>query len=242
MRGTNVAVQSPTYAATADFNGDGKLDLAVIGANAQSNPAIYILLGNDDGTFQSSVEYPVSITSYFSPLTIATGDFNGDGKSDLIAGSSVLLGNGDGTFLDGPSLPANVTAVVAGDFNKDGKLDIAGLEDEGAYLLVMLGNGDGTFQALSPIDLGPGGVDGYAGIWLVTTDFDGDGQLDLAVAVSPAPTEIGQIDIFRGNGDGTFQAPTQCSARIPAYFAAVDFNKDGKQDLAITDFGMGFPG
>jgi hypothetical protein len=111
-----------------DFNGDGRLDLAV--ANNFSN-SVAVLLGNGDGTFAPPVDYGVPN----GPTSVAIGDFNGDGRPDLTvtAGDavSILLGNGDGTFSvaatsfvvgDIGSIPA---WVAVGDFNGDGRPDLA---------------------------------------------------------------------------------------------------------------------
>ena len=120
------AGSSPFSFAVGDFNGDGKLDLAV--ANYGTNYAT-VLLGNGDGTFKGAVSY--SAGSY--PVSVAVGDFNGDGKLDLVVANqdsgdvSVLLGNGgDGTFqVAGTHSVAGsvLDSVVVGDFNGDGKLD-----------------------------------------------------------------------------------------------------------------------
>ena len=87
----------PTSVAVADFNGDGKLDVATANYSATS---VSVLLGNGDGTFQTNVDYPTA----YGPNFVAIGDFNLDGEPDLITTNSyrnvisVLLGNGDGTF------------------------------------------------------------------------------------------------------------------------------------------------
>lgn len=112
----------------ADFNGDGKLDLAVTDADTNS---VYILLGNGDGSFQT----PVTISVGNDPDAIIAGDFNNDGKLDLAVANyddntvTLLLGNGDGTFTQAPGSPYPVgvgpVSIVAADFNGDGKLDLA---------------------------------------------------------------------------------------------------------------------
>ncbi len=118
-------LKDPTSVAVGDFNGDGKLDLAV--TNRSSN-CVSILLGNGDGTFQTQVPYPTQT----SPDSVAIGDFNGDGKLDLAVANggsmtvSILLGNGDGTFRPKGSFKATYTQpvfVAVADFNGDGKLD-----------------------------------------------------------------------------------------------------------------------
>jgi FG-GAP-like repeat len=238
---------------TADFNGDGKLDLAVTGVQPanSSNPVVYILLGNGDGTFQAPVAYPIS----FSPgitAPMVTGDFNGDGKLDLVAGHSVLLGNGDGTFQPAISLPAQYVPsssdlFVAGDFNGDGRLDLVAMEQSVGDLLVMSGNGDGTFTALTPIAVTED-CNTVTGSTCViynafsAADFNGDGVLDLVVAYTPLPRDTGPVGsgtfaVYLGNGNGTFQTPVLTNTGSPGNYinlyqiAAADFNGDGKQDV-----------
>jgi FG-GAP-like repeat/Putative Ig domain len=114
--------------ATADFNGDGKLDVAVTDF---SGATVMILLGNGDGTFGPPTTIPVGN----GPASIVAGDFNNDGKLDLAIANegdgtvTLLLGNGDGTFSQASGSPyavgPNPVQIVAGDFNGDGKLDLA---------------------------------------------------------------------------------------------------------------------
>src|SRR5271157_3268938 len=145
----------PVAVAVGDFNGDGRQDLAIANQNCASpyscgaNGSVSILLGNGDGTFQSQVV----IASGMQPSSIAMGDFNADGKPDLVISNGalnsivVLLGNGDGTFQSpvAYSTPSGATSVAVGDFNQDGNLDLAA-GDSSAAVLIFLGNGDGTFQ------------------------------------------------------------------------------------------------
>jgi uncharacterized protein (DUF2141 family) len=220
-----------------DFNGDGNLDLAVANAG--------ILLGNGDGTFQAPIEFPTGIYS----ISIVVGDFNGDGKLDLAksdsAGTvSVLLGNGDGTFQAAASYPAGVgpISIAVGDFNRDGKLDLV-VANKGSLannftdssVLVLLGNGDGTFQAAA--EYGPV-VNPYC---VAVGDFNGDGNLDLAVADAGDPLGGGAdagVSVLLGNGDGTFQSAVIYDAGAGCFLVAVaDFNGDGKPDLAM-DYGV----
>jgi len=113
---------------TGDFNGDGKLDLAM--TDSGSNTVI-ILLGNGDGTFGATTTIPVGN----NPDAIVAGDFNNDGKLDLAVANNgdstvtLLLGDGDGTFTQASGSPyatgAGPYQIVAADFNGDGKLDLA---------------------------------------------------------------------------------------------------------------------
>jgi dienelactone hydrolase len=227
----------PSAVATADFNGDGKLDLAVSNFNDNS---ISILLGNGDGTFKAPVAYGAGA----NPFSVATGDFNGDGKLDLAVGNvaentvSVFLGNGDGTFQNGVKYTAGNAArtVVLGDFNADGKLDIAvanqtcGTPGCGPGVIsILLGNGDGTFQTHSDYSSADGPT------WMTTGDFNQDGVLDLAVTGGDGGAGT-VVSILLGNGDGTFQAPVNYTVGTnPAGISTADLNKDGKLDLAVAN-------
>jgi hypothetical protein len=213
----------------ADFNGDGKMDLAV--ANWESNN-VSVFLSNGDGTFQAAQNISVSGL----PFSITAGDFNGDGKLDLAVGYEssvgvdVLLGNGDGTFQAAISTAAGELnySLVAGDFNKDGKLDLAvGAYAEGR-VYILLGNGDGTFQAAVPYSVTSSPLHIYA------ADLDGDGNLDLV-----APSYGGSdVDVLMGVGDGTFlPAQAYSVATGPDDVTIGDFNGDGKLDLIATSEG-----
>jgi hypothetical protein len=179
------------------------------------------------------------------PWSVATGDFNGDGKPDLavanygcplcqppVNGSvSVLLGNGDGTFqlwvnvFAGP----NPQSVVAGDFNGDGKADLAVANNGSTNIAVLLGNGDATFQ--TPVSYGVGGAPAFLAPGVFAPgDLNGDGKLDLAVANS------GGVSVLLGNGDGTFQAAASYGPGASSV-AVGDFNGDSKPDLAVTSGG-----
>ncbi len=219
----------PVAVAAADFNGDGRLDLAVV--NGTSN-TVSILLGKGDGTFQP----PVDFATGSQPSGIAVGDFNGDSKLDLAItnqGSnnvSILLGNGDGTFRPQVTFATGVgpQAVVARDFNGDGKLDLAVANSADSTVSILPGKGDGTFQPRSD------SATGTKPVALAAGDFNGDGKLDLAVANQGS----NNVSVLLGRGDGTFQAHVDYGAGTsPSAVAAVDLSRDGKLDLAVANQG-----
>jgi hypothetical protein len=220
---------APSNGVVADFNGDGKLDLALVNSLAKPETAA-ILLGNGDGTFSAAQAFDVGQ----GPSSIAVGDFDGDGKLDLAVTNltddtvSVLLGNGDGTFQ---TQQVNTTgaapmAVAVGDFNGDGKLDLAVANSTDNTISVLFGNGDGTFQTAQSFSTGK------QPRALAVGDFNGDGKLDLAVANSTDNT----ISVLFGNGDGTFQTQQTYSTGVsPSAVAVGDFNGNGQLDLAVTN-------
>src|SRR5205823_6370588 len=137
-----------------DFNGDGKLDLAVANAGSFQNNFTdgdaAVLLGNGDGTFQTAVSYVAGT----NPRFVVGGDVNGDGKLDLAvancgsANVSILFGKGDGTFEAAANYGTGTSplAVATGDLNGDGKPDLTVANSGSGNVSVLLGNGDGTFQ------------------------------------------------------------------------------------------------
>lgn len=211
----------------ADFNGDGKLDIA---SAAEGNNIVRVLIGNGDGTFKPRMQYATGT----QPIALVQGDFNGDGHLDLAVANegggtggsvSVLLGNGDGTFQTHVEYAAGNTpnAIVTGDFNGDGNLDLAVANSGSSNVSILLGNGDGTFQTHVDYTLGS------QPSWVAAGDFNGDGKLDLALAGGSV------VSVLLGNGDGTFKSAVTYPGSSPVWVATGDFNRDGKLDLATAN-------
>jgi hypothetical protein len=226
--------------AVGDFNGDGKLDIAVVQQEGNDNSLtgrLTLLLGNGDGTFREGKTY---VTGN-SGSTVAVGDLNGDGKLDLVVTSSVgtlvFLGDGDGTFKTSGVFYSGKESVLLVDLNHDGKLDLAATNEIAGTISISLGNGDGTFGPSTDYSAG------YGTISIATGDFNQDGNADLVVAdASSADTGTGgtTVEVFLGNGDGSFKAPVSYTVGAePTSVAVGDFNKDGKLDLIVAVFDIG---
>jgi hypothetical protein len=255
--------------ATADFNGDGRPDvaeLAILNSDGSSQPSalVNVLLAQADGTFVAAASTTVGPTllNSFETLLVA-GDFNHDGKPDLATiacadqtctalGLAVLLGRGDGTFA-APllSTPAPTRALAVGDFNGDGKLDLASVTNtctdandtvcNNGFVNIRLGNGDGTFQP--PVTFPFTGAETGS---VTVGDFNLDGKLDLVVAngnCGDSDCQMGSLSVLLGNGDGTLQtAVNYSSGDFGANSVAIaDLNGDGKLDLAVSNLGVCFP-
>jgi hypothetical protein len=185
--------------------------------------------------FTTAVNYAVGN----SPISLAVGDFNGDGAPDLAVADltsgkvSILLGKGNGTFQTAVKYSAGSRpiSVAVGDFNGDGFLDLAVVNNLSSGMVsILLGKGDGTFTAEAAYAAGTSSRSVAVG------EFNGDGDLDLAVANQGSDN----VSILLGNGNGSFQAPVNYNAGTqPVFVTASDLGNNGVVDLAVADASSG---
>ena len=246
-------------AIAGDFNGDGKTDVALF-EFTDAPGLIAAGLSNGDGTFQAPASSPMTEEMAYPDLTGASpapvsGDFNGDGKIDLVAWTnspyldnndvflSINLSNGDGTFqgtIHVPTPPSPITTALAlGDFNGDGKEDLAIVAEPVSSttqtnVQILLGQGNATFTTGASISLASAAQYIYfvGAVYLVAADFNHDGKIDLAAANTQTAA------VLIGNGDGTFKNPVfyGCGHPIIEAIGASDFNGDGNVDLVVSTY------
>ena len=204
--------------ATADFDGDGRPDLAV-GNNDASSVTVLLKVGRGEPAL--STTYAVGQ----SPIKVATGDFTGDGKPDIISANNssgnitLLRNNGSGGFTTGGTFttPSGGVDMAVGDFNNNGTLDVA--VALGTGVSILLGDGQGGFSAPTFFSVVANKI--------ITADFNNDGKLDLAISGNTTHIRL-------GNGAGQFGDPS-CEIPFTSGMAAADVNLDGKLDLVVTD-------
>ncbi|HWW74573.1 MAG TPA: FG-GAP-like repeat-containing protein, partial [Pyrinomonadaceae bacterium] len=233
----------PQYLVVADFNGDGKPDVAVDNPEAQE---IRVLPGNGNGTLGAAVVTPASAAGFSNVFALAAGDFNGDGKTDLVGTRvkngefsddpdvlSVFVGSGTGGFTAGQTYPVGLgpSFVAVGRVNSDALDDLVVVNRTSGSFSVLLGAGGGNFSA--GLSVKTGGIPESA----VIADFNGDGRADLAV---PRQNSLPASDVaaYLGDGAGGFTASGNFAlgGTVPFGALTADFNKDGKPDLATSNF------
>jgi hypothetical protein len=176
-----------------------------------------------------------------APASIATGDLNGDGSSDLVAGDlggtvAVLLNRGDGRFRAKRTYRAGQRAelVKLRDLNGDGKLDLASIDRETSKVSTLLNRGDGSFDSRRSY------TTGRRPRSLAIGDLTGDGKPELVTANAylsePDHRNPGTISVFVNKGDGTFRTKVDYhTGKFPTSVALSDLNADGKLDVATAN-------
>ncbi|MBI5757533.1 MAG: VCBS repeat-containing protein [Planctomycetales bacterium] len=213
----------------ADFNGDGRPDLASAHRN---DDTVRVQLGAGNGTFGSEVSFAVGDT----PYAMIVADVNGDGRPDVAVANrnagtvSVLLGKGDGTFQPQVTLPVGQRPLTirTADVNHDGHPDILAANADDNSVSVLLGRGDGSFsfpaEAIAAAGKRP--------FLFAVGDLRGDGHADIVTANS----SDGSVSILLGATSGSFQPhQTLDVGDQPIGVAMADFNGDGKLDLVVTN-------
>jgi hypothetical protein len=248
-------VPGVTGAVLADVNGDGILD--IVTANGfpgnsflTGGQGVSVLLGNGDGSFQAAR----TVLATGNPTSVVVGDFNGDGKPDIVVSFgagvtalSILYGNGDGTFKTASSIPivflagvdpannvSGVSSLVAADFTGDGKLDLAVAVSALTTNPVTGGSPFSVYAVEVLMNHGNGtfgGIDtpvpgiSTAGVPVPLVVADFNGDL-LSDLISSDGT------VLLGNGDGTFRTIPTSDGTVHANGAVGDFNGDGRLDVA----------
>jgi len=212
--------------AAGDLNSDGHIDLVVADYSSDS---LVALLGRGDGTFST----PIRSACAPSLEGVALADFDEDGRLDVVATAQgryrliVAVGVGNGSFAPRSELapPGTPMWVKAADLNADGHQDVVEIDFEG-YLTVFLGRGDGTFENGLINDTA---YDPYS---LAIADLDGNGVLDVAVAIRSSD----EVCVFLGNGDGTFRPRLDlATGSRPTCVIAADVSGDHHTDLVVTN-------
>jgi uncharacterized repeat protein (TIGR01451 family) len=226
-------VSNAVSIATADFNADGRLDVAL--SDFASGASVFLGLG--DGRFAAT-----ALGGDLYNGGLATGDFDGDGRADVALarnlsglGTQVVVYRGDGAGGFGAPVVWGVPAllfpreVVAVDLDGDGRRDLAVTDDFGDAVGVLMGSPTLALAFRGPFPVG----DGVAGI--AAGDVNGDGHADLVTAETIGST----VSVLLGDGTGGFGPAQRSDGPIGAGSVALaDVDADGRLDLAVSGWGL----
>ncbi len=234
------AARGPVYITAADVNRDGSLD--IISANHYDTN---ITVATNAGGLNFALSATLPVPS--APVWVAVGDFNGDGIPDLVSANygncgdgntlTVFIGDGHGGFAAGTPIivGSGPVCVVAADVNGDGKIDIVSANQVGNSLTILTNDGHANFTVKSTIPINTPGC-------LVATNIAGSSHIDLGCSWNGNGLN-GMVTVFinDGLGDFTTNAPISVGALkntfYPNRIAAADFNRDGKMDLVVANYG-----
>ena len=242
----SISQPTPYAMAVGDFNGDGRLDVAIWGISGAGNTSeVVIFLGNGNGTFTLGGTYAAPNSTDYNPgfNSLYVADFNGDGKLDLAAltpynGVFIFMGNGDGTFQPAVGYSTvdpnhsneyTATGMAVGDLNGDGKIDIA--VTEGAGMAVLLNNGNGTLGTATYYDSGIAPFQSQMGIAI--GDVNGDKKNDIVIT-----DYYGNVVLYLNQGSGKFAVKgviVKLGVSFPWLVSIADINGDKKMDVVLTD-------
>ncbi|MFN0121176.1 MAG: beta strand repeat-containing protein, partial [Blastocatellia bacterium] len=217
--------------------GPHTVTVRAFGAGGSVTKTFTLTAGNPVACDNTSFSGATDVGVGFVPYSVATGDFDGDGKLDFAAANSsgasvsIRLGDGAGGFngTTDVGVDSSPYSVATGDFNGDGKLDFAAANHGVGTVSIRLGDGAGGFNGTTEVGVGstPRSV--------ATGDFNGDGKLDFATANAGSNT----VSIRLGDGAGGFSGTTNVSVGSSPYSVATgDFNGDGKLDFAAANYNI----
>lgn len=228
------ASDNPYRVTTGDLNEDGLTDIVVIMQQAYTMPNISVFIATSGGNFNAPINL---LTDNSSPQGVTLTDMNNDNHLDIVAESpnflTVYLGDGAGGFTMGPGFAGMTGApgnIDHGDFNEDGNEDIFASAN-GMEVYWFFGDGTGGFISSTSMYYGYD-----TNRWASVADYNGDSNLDVALAISSAFYSFQGVQILYGTGTGNFPTSTSFTTyNLPNFILDADMNTDGLSDILVTN-------